>query len=431
MRFLIAGKFVDGIEPFEEYPATELRRGTIDNPAKWEIYANSRLTLNLFRDAETPADSPSPRVFEVTAFGHAALLTGGRREEVTRIFGYSVYEFDDAATVTESIERALADDEDRLSRVDRARQIALRSHTYEQRAAELLSQLREREHRRSVGSTAEERIAWIIGCGRTGSTWLAEMLGDLPGIRRWHEPYFGRLFRHVHDKPRDLERRSSFFAKPHRDVWLEGLREMFFKMVRARYPRFGEHGLVVKEVNTPELYGWLRALFPVGRVIFLKRDPFDVLDSYLDLQKPGSWNTEFGEGGDPLAEANVRRTAEHIATALWAAREACDLFADNARLEIAYEDLLDDPLPGLMACAELVDGPTTPEEAFQAIEKHRFQNYKKSGELEFRRQGKAGVWRQSANFTPEVTGIAGEILGPLRTRLGYSASDELAEMPRE
>ena len=53
-----------------------------------------------------------------------------------------------------------------------------------------------------------------------------------------------------------------------------------------------------------------KKLFPTGRMILLGRDPYDVLDSYLDLQKPGSWNERFGDSRAPLSEDNVRRTAE-------------------------------------------------------------------------------------------------------------------------
>ena len=87
LRFLVAGKIVGGTEPFEKFVCTEVRQRTIETIEKWEIYSQSRVTLNLFRQSEQPADSPSPRIFEVTAFGQAALLTGPVRSEVTRLFG--------------------------------------------------------------------------------------------------------------------------------------------------------------------------------------------------------------------------------------------------------------------------------------------------------------------------------------------------------
>lgn len=428
LRFLVAGNLMEAKDAFEKFACTEVRQKVIDPVEKWEIYSQSRVTINAFRQSTLPADSPSPRIFEVTAFGQAALVTGPCRSEVTRIYGDSVYHFDTPESAVSQIRLALADEPDRLARVERAQQFTLAAHQYEHRAKYLVEELRQGEQERSTRNLAEDRIAWIIGCGRSGSTWLAEMLGDLQGIRRWHEPYFGRFLRHVHERPDDMDRQSSFFSKKHQRIWLEGIRDVFFRMVHDRYPQFGRHALVVKEVNAPEIYGWLQSLFPVGKMILLVRDPFDVLDSYLDLQKPGSWNQRFGDSSAPLAEANVRRTAEHIQSSLSLAVEAYEIFPLEQRLRISYEELLRDPVPGLTACGRLVGVSIDSQAAQEVVDKHRFQNYKNTGDGQFRRIGKSGIWKSSPNFTTEVRDIADEILGRLRVRLGYE-DHELSGFP--
>jgi hypothetical protein len=167
------------------------------------------------------------------------------------------------------------------------------------------------------------------------------------------------------------------------------------------------------------MYPWLRALFPLSRVILLVRDPFDVLDSYLDLQKPGSWNQSFGDPATAGNPVRVRNTAEHIRDTLATALQTFDQFPAEQRLQLSYEELLRNPLPGLLACGRLMSVEMTPELAQTAAAKHAFEKYEQTGPLQFRRQGKAGTWQSSANFTPEVTAIAEEILGPLRRRLGY------------
>lgn len=418
-RFVVAGKLPDLDEdPFRNFTFTETRYRTIDHFEKLEIYAQSALTLNFFRASET-AVSPSPRVFEVTAFGQAALVTGPKREEVDAIYGDSVYRFDRADELIPLIESALADQE-RAEKVSAARTITLKSHLYEHRAKQLIDTLREAEAARSESGVRDDKIAWIIGCGRSGSTWLAELMGELPGIRKWHEPYYGRFFKHLQDRPDDLERPSSFFSVKHRGVWLNGLRDLFLDMVRDRYPQFGKHALAVKEVNTPELYGWLGTLFPGGKLILLVRDPFDVLDSYLDLQKPGSWNNRFGEAGeDPLEASNVRRTAEHIRTTIELALAAYEQFDPDRRLIVSYEELLADATDKLRRAARLVDVEVCDEAIAAAVEKHAFSKHEKTGELEFRRRGEAGVWKKSKNFNAEVRRIASVSLGPLRAKLGY------------
>lgn len=431
LRFLVAGKILGGAAPFAPFTQTDVLQKTIETVEKWQIYAQSRLTINLFRETERAADSPNPRVFEVAALGQAALLTGPRRAEVTRLYAEAAYHFDNADEALAQIRYALDNEADRVAKAQRARQITLTGQLYEHRAESLLSELRQGEHARAVQRSAEDRMAWIIGCGRTGSTWLAEMLGELPGIRRWHEPYFGRFFRHLHERPDELQRQSSFFSNRHQKVWLEGLRELFFRMVRERYPQFGRHALAIKEVNTPEVYAWLAKLFPTGRLILLVRDPYDVLDSYLDLQKPGSWNERFGDSQSPLSEPNVRRTAEHIRSSLELAQAAYEAFPPEQRKLVAYENLLAGPAPHLVSCAGLMGETVSPALADEVAARHRFQNYRRTGTLEFRRQGKAGGWRTSPNFMPEIQQLAAEILGPLRNRLGYSPAEDESETSLE
>ncbi len=420
LRFLIAGKLIDGTKHFDELQCTEVRQRTITDVEKWEIYSQSRVTINLFRQSESPADSPSPRVFEVTAFGHAALLTGPPRREVAREFGDSLFYFEDAASAKQAIRQALQDTASRLEKVDRAQQVTVQRHLYDHRAAALVDHVRRGERENATVAGSAEQIAWIIGCGRTGSTWLAEMIGDLPGVRRWHEPYFGRFFRHISEQPQDAKRRGSFFFHRHQQIWIDGMRDLFFRMVRERYPQFGRHALVVKEVNTPELYPWLHAVFPSTRLILLLRDPFDVLDSYLDMQKPGAWNEQFAESADPTAEANVRRTCEHIRSNMLVAQKTFDAFPLQQRLSLRYEELLEDSADCLRACVELVSVDVTPDQLQTVVDAHRFGRHPTTGQLEFRRRGKAGGWRESENFTASVTSIAQEILGAVRARLGYA-----------
>ena len=44
------------------------------------------------------------------------------------------------------------------------------------------------------GGVRPENMIWMFGSGRTGSSWLSTMMGDLQGHARWNEPYVGELF---------------------------------------------------------------------------------------------------------------------------------------------------------------------------------------------------------------------------------------------
>jgi hypothetical protein len=69
------------------------------------------------------------------------------------------------------------------------------------RAARRLRRLKGRRgsptNGRETGGLRPEKLIWIFGAARTGSTWLGSMMADLDGHDWWHEPMVGHLFGHL------------------------------------------------------------------------------------------------------------------------------------------------------------------------------------------------------------------------------------------
>jgi hypothetical protein len=66
----------------------------------------------------------------------------------------------------------------------------------------------------SRGGVNPGNVVWIFGAGRSGSTWLASMMGELEGQHVWFEPWVGALFDPHHLR---LEERGGrhFILSPH------------------------------------------------------------------------------------------------------------------------------------------------------------------------------------------------------------------------
>src|SRR5215217_3127289 len=45
-----------------------------------------------------------------------------------------------------------------------------------------------------TGGVDPKKMVWIFGSGRSGSTWLRSMMGEMSGVRIWEEPMVGRPF---------------------------------------------------------------------------------------------------------------------------------------------------------------------------------------------------------------------------------------------
>jgi hypothetical protein len=438
IRFCIMGNLPDDLDDLESLKFVTVSRSPVLADAKWKIYADSRVVLNLFREGEG-AVSPSPRVFEATALGGPALLSGPRRSEVTQIFSDAVFHYDDFEELVRLLQQILNDEELRTRAVERAREITNAGHLYRHRCESLVAVIKSKlalrndqshsinrvDARTSSSTTSmpaspsaslDRKLAWIIGCGRSGSTWLCEMLNDIPGAIGWHEPYFGRFFKHAFDDPREKQRSSSFFADAERGVLYSGLRRMFLEMAQRRYPSWGNHSLFVKEVNTPEFFESIQDCFPGSSLVLLYRDPFDVLDSYLAMTLPGSWNRRASRDGTfgPV------QAARHIAKSFQTAINAFESSPPDRRLLLRYEELLADTEHALAACCTLMDCPATEHELIEIVERHRFDKHAVKGPQSFRRFGKAGVWKDSVLFTAEVADIANRELAELRHAMGYN-----------
>ncbi|HZP80750.1 MAG TPA: sulfotransferase [Chthonomonadaceae bacterium] len=269
----------------------------------------------------------------------------------------------------------------------------------------------------------DANLCWIFGAGRSGSTWLLELLSHLEDTRVWHEPYF-EVFYHLYKDPGDLNRDGAFFSNAYRAVWTEGARHLFLAVAKARYGDLGlDTKLVIKDVNAPSLCPFFSEVFPRSRYLLLLRDPFDILDSYIDMQRPGSWNPTFNAAkfGQELSLERIRSTAEHIRKDFSMSVSGYDLVASDLRIQVRYEEMLAQPVENLARCAEFLGVPTPSQEELQRIvEARSFDKHEATGRQQFRRFGKAGIWQTSGNFTPEVTAVAQEVLGDLRARLGYA-----------
>src|ERR687893_2473855 len=74
----------------------------------------------------------------------------------------------------------------------------------------MLAELRARPATNGTGTGGinPENIVWIFGSGRTGSSWLSSMMGDMEGHALWGEPWVGSLFGNFYYRAVDKQRRN-------------------------------------------------------------------------------------------------------------------------------------------------------------------------------------------------------------------------------
>ncbi|HET7478843.1 MAG TPA: sulfotransferase, partial [Rubrobacteraceae bacterium] len=139
-----------------------------------------------------------------------------------------------------------------------------------------------------------ENVVWIFGSGRTGSTWLAAMMGEIEGQTVWREPLVGALFGNLYYVRAEhrIDKRGEHFilGGAYKDTWMGPMREMVLGGAAARFPELTRGGyLVVKEPNGSIGAPLLMEAMPESRMVLLIRDPRDVVASSMDARREGSW----------------------------------------------------------------------------------------------------------------------------------------------
>ncbi len=269
-------------------------------------------------------------------------------------------------------------------------------------------------------SVRPEQMVWIFGSPRTGSTWLSKMMSEFENQERWNEPYVGLLFGSFlyerlggNDK---LPKTSAFImGDPHRETWIESIRNFVLDGASARYPRLGKNQyLVIKEPNGSMGASMIMEALPESRMIFLIRDPRDVVASLLDAFKKGSWTGKNHEyTTEKQLKASTRRHAERYLRVVSQVREAFDAHPGEKVLT-RYEDLRADTASTLRGIYDTLRIEMDRAQLEVTIAKHSWEQVPESdkGSGKFYRKAQPGSWREdlTAEQINSIEGITGPII---------------------
>jgi hypothetical protein len=287
-------------------------------------------------------------------------------------------------------------------------------------------------------------LAWIFGSSRSGSTWLLRMLAEVDRVIPIDDPHIGHhlgVWRPIplawataKDPPKlgtlaDFKRkkRDYLFSDRFRDTWMPQLRDLISARFAAQAAQdiaaaggIDRPIVVVKEPGS-HAADTIMDLFPHSSLIFLLRDGRDVVDSWLDAYRDGSWATD--EGAYPLDDTG-RSALIRWQASVWLHRtevvqETYACTDPDRRVLIRYEEMRADPgaalrkicaTLGIEASGESLDGIAAANEFSRVPESH------KGAGREIRR-AEPGGW--ATHMSREEILEMHEILAEKLDELGY------------
>lgn len=269
---------------------------------------------------------------------------------------------------------------------------------------------------------------FIIGCPRSGTTWIQLLLSQFPEIATapetqifaYYLEHFRRQWRHEHESPHRSEQGRAGLSRLLSEAEFEALCRLPARMVLDKIAgsRPAARLVVEKSPKHALMAGFIHRVFPDARFLHIVRDPRDTAASLVAAGR--GW----GRGWAPRNAIDAARMwNEHVT------RAKAVSALDGQYRELRYEDLQSDPaghLGELLAWLGLHRTPDACRTAVAACELGKLRRSDASGALPipgeknpsgFFRKGAVGGWRDDLR-TDEVRAIE-YLCGPLMSELGY------------
>ncbi len=251
-------------------------------------------------------------------------------------------------------------------------------------------------------------IVFIVGCPRSGTTWLRKLLASHPKVHSGGEShlfawYLGSQLRaskkdfKTHHKSSRNESWTGLCYYFEETQFITILREYMHKLMEPMVGGLGPQEIFVEKTPKHSFFiPEIIEMLPECRIVHILRDGRDVVSSLLAASK-SSWGSDWSPGS---ARQAARLWVEHVETVLGASKK----IPPEQFYQLRYEDLWKNTDKTLRDLSQFLKLEWDENVLFDAIEKSKAQAKKESARPSgFIRKAKAGSWKEDLSFSDKLS----------------------------
>ena len=239
-------------------------------------------------------------------------------------------------------------------------------------------------------------LIFIVGCQRSGTTWLQKLIASHPLVKTGAESnifasYIGPELRSWNEqlqRIKDGKARTGLPSYFSEDKYIPLLREYTLKLLDPMLAPLNEDQRFLEK--SPDHVFYLPEIvqeLPECKIIHILRDGRDVVASLLSASQ--SWAQHW-------APRDSRKAAKMWVNHVEAARKGSKLLTKNQFIEVRYEELLSSTSTVLRGVTDFLNLEWSDEDMGKAIEQNRAEIARKTGGTEI------GVWGETAKVPDDV-----------------------------
>jgi len=274
----------------------------------------------------------------------------------------------------------------------------------------------------------EQKLVWLIGVFRSGTTWLGTQLLSYKTLILDESEiglHLGSMRGEFQNKPvRNLEHFGNspnyFFARMYKNTWMPFLRKLILNRLYAQFQDFSKK-IIIKEPSASMIADLISECMPKSKIIILLRDGRDIIDSNMDAFQKNTWRTK--KEGQPIGMKNKLAFIERLSKS-WVKRTEVMMNAFNAhqkekRILVRYEELRKNTFVELEKIYKFLEMDIDKKTLERIVEKYSFENIptKLKGKGKFARSASPGKWKE--NLNEKEQDLMNDIMGNTLKELGY------------